>query len=155
MSEADFDIRGSDAIRDLGRALKSAGDGGELRKGLLRELRAAGKPITAAVRSDLGSKMPQRGGLAAHLAKAKVSTRNKLSGNSAGISIQTSVPGYDLAGIEKGTVRHPTFGHRPWVAQSVEANVITNAIDSKKNTMRDAVIDAIDSVLDHIDREAK
>jgi hypothetical protein len=149
--DEDLQIKGGQAFAQLGKALKQAGDGRELRKEFLKELRAAGKPVTARIRRDLGAEMPKRGGLAAHLSKAKVGVRNRLSGDSAGVRLEISDKNYDLPKIEKGIVRHPTYGHGPWVSQPVKPNVVTDAIEAEASVFQTAVLDAIDTVVHKIE----
>jgi hypothetical protein len=157
MSEGLVQIKGLDEFKRLAVVLKSEGNPltGDVKKSLLAELRAAGKPVTASIRAAWASEMPHRGGLANRLAGARVATRTRLTGRSAGTSIVAQVPGWDLDAIEGGTVRHPVFRHRStWVSQSVPAEVAGKAFLAMYPEMERAVDAAIDKVIAEVETKA-
>lgn len=126
----DFEVRGG---ADLARIVKelrsvSAGYGAEIRRRMLREIRAEAKPLVPQVRRAILS-IPTKGegstGLRRRMAKA-VTLAVRLSGRDAGVTIrvdgrkmpagQKNLPAY-MEG-SKRPWRHPVFGNRDtWVAQ--------------------------------------
>lgn len=109
------DIDGVENLGKLARALNKAG-----RKDLKKELysalnRATKKPRAEVPRRALAT-LPRRGGLAARVAKAKLSTRRIRSG------VRVTDRGtLHLSAIDAGRVRHPVFGNEAvWVLQRVK-----------------------------------
>lgn len=148
----DFRIKGAESLAALGKTLRKVEGGNELRKELLRNLRAAGKPTADDIRANLRNGLPKRGGLAKKMGAAKVATRNKLSGDNAGMRIDVKHTDHDIVSVDKGRLRHPTFGHGPFVNQKVKPDLVTDAFDDNAPRMREAVLDAMDTVLDQINR---
>lgn len=135
----------------LGRRLKAADK--SLRKGLLRETRAEGKPTVEAIKRGTGDYVGGSGGLAARLAKQSYGVRTRLSGKSVGIRIQgTGRSVRALAAIDAGTVRHPVFGTSAWVSQSVRPGFFTEPIEDDLPRYRKAVERAIEKTASEITR---
>ena len=110
----DFRITGAEDLEKLARRLKDAG--GDLKKELLRGIRETNKPAIAAVKESARQNLPKRGGLAAMVAKDSIGTRTRLTGNSAGVTIQRKRG----AGLNAGRLRHPVFGNRSvWKEQAI------------------------------------
>lgn len=146
-----FEVRGTQAFRDLGTAFKRAGDG-QIKKDLLREIRSTAKPITVDVKASLAAGLPQRGGLAQRLSKgAKVRVRNRLSGDTAGVQLQVVVKGHDMKQVEAGQLRHPVYGRAPWVTQRVKPGLVAAAVERNKALVRDAVVDAVEAAVTRIE----
>lgn len=161
MSERMIDIRGLDEFKRLAAVLRAEGGGsgisitGDVRKRLLAELRAAGRPVTVAIKAAYAEQMPKRGGLANRLASARVATRTRLTGKSAGTNIVVQVPGWDLDAIEGGTIRHPVYGNRSnWVTQNVPGEVAGRAFLAMYPAMERAVDNAIDKVIAEVEAKA-
>jgi len=114
---------GSDSreIRELARRLKSAGRG-DLRKDVLRGIRESNKPTIRKIRANALATLPSSGGLAAKVAASKISTRSRMTGNSAGVIIRGTDKRINLNRLNDGNLRHPVFGNRRnWAEQSVQA----------------------------------
>jgi hypothetical protein len=161
MAEGLIRIEGLEEFKRLALVLRSesgAGGGaitGGVRKNLLAELRAAGKPVTVAIRAAYAEEMPKGGGLASRLARAQIGVRSRLTGKSAGTNIVATVPGWDLEAIESGTIRHPVYNNRSnWVSQSVPAEVAGKAFLGCYPVMERAVETAIDKVILEVETRA-
>lgn len=116
---SDFEVTGAAELRRVSGALKRAGQT-EVRKAGFKGLRDGAKPLIPAARAAARSKLPQRGGLAADVARAAFRVRVS-TGREAGVSI---VSGKRRAGAartlnDSGFVRHPVFGGEKFVRQEV------------------------------------
>lgn len=107
-------VGGQRQFEELGARLLAEG-AGKLRLEFLAELRKEVKPLLAATRQAAAEQLPKSGGLAARVAKSPMFGRNRLTGRAAGVRLFTSE--HDTMGTDRGTVRHPVFGHDPWVVQ--------------------------------------
>lgn len=146
-------IDGADQLRDLGRRLKAAGETGKgMRRDLLREIRNTTKgPVLEAGREGLRRRLPSRGGLAATAAKnLKIAARTRLSGNEVGVTVLASLKDMDLPKLEQGKLRHLTYGHRPWVTQTIPANVFSDAMDEVTEPVGRAVLKVVDDTMRRI-----
>ncbi len=140
----------ADELELLGRRLKSADK--QLRKDLLREIRAEGKPTVDDIKGEARSTLPSSGGLASLVARQSYGVRTRMSGKGAGIRIQgtgRSVRG--LRSLDAGTVRHPVYGNRGvWVSQSVAPGFFTRPIEADLPRFRKAVTDAMEKTANDI-----
>jgi hypothetical protein len=118
----DARVEGAEQLVALARAVKATGDG-QLRKDMLAGLRKAAKPIADAVKNDYRDGLPKTGGLNEFVASARIAPRTRTSGKNAGLRIVATKSGHDMQAIESGLIRHPTYGHQPYVSQSVEAGL--------------------------------
>lgn len=116
---SDFEIRGADQVQRLSKALKAAGETG-LRKELNKGLRQGAKPLIPKARAAArGSKLPNRGGLAARLGKSAFRIQVR-TGREPGVRIVAAAKGGAARLLnDHGRVRHPVFGQDVWVSQSV------------------------------------
>jgi hypothetical protein len=135
---------GSKELAQLAAALK-AFDRNDLRKELLRGLREGAKPMVPAARGAAAAALPKRGGLAADVAGARWATRNSLGAN-ASVKLIGAWSGHDMAALDSGRLRHPTFGHRPWKDQAIPAGWFTTAMDRLAPGFRDALSRVIDDI---------
>jgi hypothetical protein len=116
-------IEGADQLQALAKALKDAGAKG-LRKELMRSAQRATKPVKREVPASARRYLPRQGGLGVWVAGAKLKTKTRTAGRNVGVVITGTAgrrmsPSSDLRAINRGRVRHPTYGHRPWVNQQV------------------------------------
>lgn len=159
-----FRIEGADALRAVGRALKEAGEGKELKKDLARELRTAGKPAAEDMRAELAKALPDRGGVSASLTKRKFSVQTRLTGSGAGVRIATNKK-HQYASLEDtGILRHPLFADKDeprsdwlWVAQSVSGakGALTDTFHEHSAEFVNGVQAALDKTLESLDRALK
>lgn len=136
---------GAQSLRDLSRDLKKAGRH-DLRKELFSGLNRATKPLRAEAKANALATLPSRGGLAARVAAANITVRG--GGARVTIVARPSKRGgqFDPAGIDSGTVEHPTYGHKPTVSQSVTPGWFTDPMLAGADRVREELLDAIDVV---------
>jgi hypothetical protein len=129
-------ITGAEQMRAVGALLKEAGDEGKaLRKGLLAEMRSAEQEGLQKAKESALANLPKRGGLNEWVAASKFASRNRLTGRTVGVSLIASKAGgrqgqHDVEATDAGTFRHPVFGHKVWVEQSINPGWWTNALTS-------------------------
>ena len=138
-------IRGSHQLEDIGRRLKEAGDK-ELRRDLLRGINRALKPAKAAVKAAALRDLPQGGGLNRVIGTSRIGSRTRTGGRNPAVFLTGKKSGHDLRSIDRGRIRHPTFGHRPWVNQSVKPGWWSETLAGQVPTIRREVIDVMDDV---------
>lgn len=146
----DLQIRGADQLGDLAKALRAAGEEGKgLRRELYRGMNRATKPLRADAQKAAAAKLPQSGGLAARVAKAKFSTRIR-TGRDVGVTIASKDTA--AATTDRGFVMHPVYGRGPMVRQSVQGGWFTDTMRAGGPAVRKELIEAIDNVADQIKR---
>lgn len=118
-------IEGAEQLRLLARKLRDATK--ELRSDLYRGINRAVKPLKQDVRESALKILPKGGGLAKRVAKSKITTKRRVSGAGAGVRL-VGRSGYDIGSINRGRVRHLTYGHEPWVNQAVPAGFWTQPL---------------------------
>jgi len=104
----DIEVRGADQLVRLSKRLRQVGDK-DLKKETRTALREATKPVQAAIRRHAEDVMPKRGGLNRVMARSRISTQIRGSGNSPGIRLASK--SHDPR-INRGRLWHPVFGHR-------------------------------------------
>jgi hypothetical protein len=115
-------------------------------------LNRATKPIKAKAKASALSTLPSSGGLAARVAGARLSVRRTTRGKNIGIRIVAGSAKQQLAGIDKGSVKHPTFGNRSaWVTQRVNAGWFTRPMLNSASDVRRELLKAMDDVADKLD----
>lgn len=141
----------------LGRRLKAADK--SLRKGLLREIRAEGKPVIEDIRAGIHPTFPNRGGLADRVKAAKIGVRTRLAGKSVGVRLQVTGPKNQLRTLAKindsGSWRHPVMGNRKvWVAQTYgpSGGWFDEPIEDDLPRFRKAIEQAIEKTASEITR---
>lgn len=116
-------IRGAEQLTVLAKKLRAAGDR-NLRRELLRGLRAAGKPMGARARAN-AMRLPHRGGLAQLVASSRITVQTRLTGN-----VRVRIVARNESAIinaDKGKIRHPVHGTDVWVTQKVQPGWWTDA----------------------------
>lgn len=140
-------VEGAGQLRDLGKRLRAAGEGGkQLRRDLLAGIRETAKgPLVDELKASALARLPARGGLAAYAAKQlKVAVRTRLSGQQVGVTVLAAIKGMDLPKLETGKLRHPVFGRGTWVDQTIPPRVISDAVDQVADQVGRAVLDVVD-----------
>jgi hypothetical protein len=149
MLEADVDP--PDKLDLVVRTLRDLGDK-ELTRELSRGLARATERLKADAKANAGRRLPQRGGLAARVAGAKLSTRRK-SGRNPGVSIQAR--GMDQLGMmDSGQVKHPVFGNRgAWVVQSIRPGWFSEPMEEGRDEVAAAIGEVLDDVATRLARK--
>lgn len=135
------------AFHKAARALNEAGDR-QLKLAFGRGLRAAAKPLGDQMVQGLAAKMPRRGGLSARVAGSKVSIRASTAGSNPRVTLSLADAQKDqLGGMDAGTVRHPVYGRRAWVAQRVPSGGAREAFDRGAPVVREQVVRELNAAL--------
>lgn len=127
-------------LRNLSRTMQRAAD--IIENEASEELEDMATQLEAKARANALRILPRRGGLAAEVASSDFTRRRRKLGMLTVVDVSAS-GAYDLAGINEGTVIHPTYGHRPWVQQSVTAGWFTGPLDE----IEDDLADNMDSLM--------
>src|SRR5512139_3203673 len=117
------DATGAADFHRLATRLKDADK--PLRRRVNKALRDIAKPLALDMRESGAEAMP--GGLADIVRTARPTVQLLRGSGPAGgkVAIKLRLPGHDLVAMEDGRLKHPTFGHKPWVLQSVDAGAFT------------------------------
>lgn len=151
---ADFEIRGADEVLRLSKALKHAGRG-DLRKALNAGIRKAAKPLIAKSKAEAKTRLPQRGGLAAAIARTPQRVQVR-TGKDPGVRIVVGGKGGAARGANAGTIRHPVFGNRDvWVSQKVRPGWFEEPMEGGAPEVRRHIEDALNDVAERVVKEAK
>jgi hypothetical protein len=131
--------KGSQALWDLGTRYRNIGDK-ELQKKVQVEINKALRVTEAQIRAAALTELPRRGGLAKWVAEAPITVRTaknsakvgKNSAHSFGAWIIQGLVGHNFAAIDRGRLRHPTFGRRTgntdWQTQEITKGYFTLTI---------------------------
>lgn len=151
-------VRGADQLEALGRRLKAAG-GNELRKDLLRGIRASNKGTIARIRASARAELPSSGGLAEIVAQSRIGTRTRLVGRGAGVTITgTSKSVRGLRSLNEGQLRHPVFAraenrnHWAWVTQPVRPHWFDKPVEEDLPSIRTAIEHVMQDVARRIEK---
>jgi hypothetical protein len=144
-------VKGAEELVRLSRQLRAAGDQ-ELRRDFYRGLNRASKPLKEAAKQNAGRVLPRRGGLAALVAKSRLSTSVRGGGANPGVRI-TGKGRMDLDRMDRGQVRHPVFGNRRvWVVQSVTPRWFTEPMEAGAEDVRTELLSVFDDVARRLGR---
>ena len=143
-------VRGADKLGQLARRLKEYGDK-QLRSELFRAINRATRPMKEDVRGAAFWRLPKRGGLNKRVAQTRITTKNKLAGRGVGVRI-IGRSGYDIGSIDRGRVRHLTFGHLPWSDQAVRPGFWTEPLKADARIARKEIITAMNTIGKKIER---
>lgn len=131
------------------RALRDLGD--DFDREIPKALTRVASKLEADARAEVGRRLPRGGGLAARVARAKLSTRRR-GGRTPGVSI-TATGMAQLAGIDAGTVTHPVFGNRDvWVVQEITGGWFSEPTTDGKGEAAAAIEDVLDDTARDIAR---
>lgn len=147
-----FQVVGTEDIAAFANRLKGADR--RLRLAVNKSIREIAKPLGEEMRDGGAGAMPRSGGLSERVRNSAVSLgtmRGGGSGASARIEIRLrSKEGYDLNALNRGQLRHPTFGRSPWVQQSVPDGKFMEPFDKAAPKVRDELATEIAKALDKI-----
>lgn len=139
------DLRRFDGRREVTRALR-------------RRLREPIPSVRAAIKGRALATLPARNGLAAWVARTKITAKISFSGRAAGVRLKggrNSAGGRtDTRSIDAGTVRAPSWGRRAvtdWHSQRVDPGFFS-APAAEVDQWRDAAAVAVDDALEVIRR---
>ena len=147
---ADFEVRGTEQLARLGRALRGADK--DLQREISKGLAEAVKPLQRLTRAA-SSRLPHRGGLAAKVARSRLSSRVR-GGATASVTLKPTGTQFKdprtLTSIDQGRVYRPTYGHKPLVAQRVRPGWFSEPVKGAEPSVRRELLRRIDAVLRRI-----
>lgn len=124
-------------LETVGLRLKLAGAGG-LKLALTREIKEATKPLIEDVKQAARDELPKAGGLNEYVAGGRFTSSVRYTGIQIGVRIVNTAPkgskgGTRQFGSDRGSVRHPVFGHRDrkWSETKVPAGWFSKTLDDK------------------------
>lgn len=139
------EVRGIDQLGRIARQLRQAGHK-DLQKELYAALNRATKKPRANVRARALATLPRSGGLAARVAKSRLSTRRRRNG----VRV-VDAGNLSLSAIDAGRVRHPVFGHRRvFVEQRVKAGFFTKPMQQSAGPARREIEAALARIANRI-----
>jgi hypothetical protein len=164
----ELDLSGPERkLRDLGRALRSVEDGKQLRKDLIRNIKAALKPSADEAKASIRS-MPsagvRRGGLSLRGQVAKrVVVETRLSGRSVGARVRAKktpkARGFESAPKRLNRAagwRHPFFGDTErWYSQVGKPDWFDGPMRAGRSRYRKGVLDAMEKTAREIARKVR
>lgn len=110
---------GLEQFQALAERIKVHADQKALRKELYAGLNRVTKQLRTDMKAAIPSAVPRRGGLAALVSQnARLSGRTSSSGTNTGVRIVASSKRGQLANLNAGKLRHPVYGHQPWITQT-------------------------------------
>lgn len=128
----------------IAAAMRKAGGGG-IRRDAARSLRRGAGPVSRAVKENVVTVLPHRGGLGLWVAQARVDYRVRQGGLDVVAHVRVGRAGHDLRGLDGGIVIHPFYGRGPWSSQGVPPGSISNPIrEEGGNQLEQAGVAAID-----------
>lgn len=136
-------IEGAEQLVLLAKKLRDASK--ELRSELYRGINRATKPLKEDVRKAARTRLPHRGGLGARVAKSKIVTKRRAVGAGAGVRL-IGTSGYDIGSIDRGRVRHLSWGHQPWSNQTVPKGFWTEPLTAGGPRVRPEIQQVMDDV---------
>jgi hypothetical protein len=140
---ADVRVTGTDGFTRLAASYRAAGR--KLPRELYRAAGSATKPLRARIKVNALADLPRRGGLNVWASRMSIRTQVR-GGGSPGVKVTGRRAGGDLAGLNEGRVYHPTFGHAPLVAQSVQGGFWDRAVDATRPDVRREFLHAVDRI---------
>lgn len=151
----DFEIRGADEFLRLSKALKHAGRT-ELRKDLTNGLKRAARPLTPKTRAEALRRLPQRGGLAAQVAKEPQRVQVRTGVETAGVRLVVGKKRGGAQAANRGVIRHPVFGNRDvWVSQSVPPGWFDETIKGEAPAIRRELEKVLEDIAERVVRETR
>lgn len=82
-------------------------------------------------------RLPERGGLARRVAQTRVAGQTFRRGDAIGIRLKAEANALkDPAAVNRGRVRRPTYGHRPWVIQIVKPGFFSEPLKDLQPEIR-------------------
>lgn len=126
-------LEGADQLRALGKALREAGDK-QLKRELMKASQRATRPVKQEIPASARKTLPSGGGLNDWVASTKVKTRTRTGGRNVGVEITGTVgkrmrATSDVRAINRGRLRHLTYGRPPWVTQRVKPGYWDDVMD--------------------------
>ena len=85
------------------------------------------------------------------MAGSKFSTRTRAQGANVGVRLMATNR-HDIEALDKGVLRHPVYGRKKWVTQSVAQRWFSEPIEHRAPELRDGVRRVIADIARKIER---
>jgi hypothetical protein len=148
----DVTSHGTEKLVRLAAAIHDAGDK-DLRRELFRAMQRSAKPLKRAARDGALQLLPHRGGLDERVAASKFSTLVRARGKGAGVRVK-GASDMDIGAMNRGRLRHPTFGHRPWKTQTIRPGWFDDSLTIEADKARREIEDALDRIAAELEAKA-
>jgi hypothetical protein len=146
-----IEIQGADQLAKLAKQLREAG-AKDLQRELGKAINRALKPVKADIRQSAQETLPKRGGLAAKVAKSKVTTRRRTSQKAAGVRV-VATNTVSLYHLDKGQIRHRKGGDiNAGKVQPTTPGWFTKPTEAAAPEVRKELVAAMDEVAKKIVR---
>lgn len=165
-------VEGTQQLAQIARVLEAKGNSRALKRRMTKSFKKVAEPITRDQKANLAAKLPKRGGAAATIG-AETKTTVRTSPAKATVDIVDRWPGHDIAAIDRGVLRHPTFERRislfgatplkagnivgrrmgEWHVTKVEPNLLTQPFLDHKPTVVGELAKEMDTLAEEIARE--
>jgi hypothetical protein len=150
-------------IRTLVASLRAYDRDATLIKAVRQELRSPVDPVRRRIKATAIATLPHSGGLGAWVAGTKITAQVKLSGRAAGVRLRggrrskgnlrgTEGGQTDVRAIDRGRLRHPSWGRRfrgQWFTQAVTPGFFTKTA-AESAEWEQAINRAIDKATESI-----
>lgn len=132
-------------LSDVAAAMSAAAD--ELPDRVAAVEQAIGDRVRVEFPQQARAVLPRRGGFAVRVAASTVDVQVAAGGARPVLTVEAQNARVDLGPVNRGQLRHPTFGGRPWVSQRVRPGVwdrtVERALDPADTDLDDAARDVI------------
>ena len=133
-------------MQALSRRLRAAGRK-DLNSALSKRINASVKPARQEFKKSALARLPKKNGLNVRVSKTKYRTQKKKNG------VRLIASGQDeLDKLDAGSLRHPTYGHKPWVLQQIKPGVFSDPWNALAPSIRNEVGKAIDDTIKGIEQ---
>lgn len=145
-----IDVKTSADFQGLPRRLREAAEAG-LRREVSKALTRAVRGVERDVRRSAVRILPREGGLGTEVSQARITQSQRFAGQAVLVEITASHE-YDLAGIDRGRLRHPLYGNRRhWFTQRVKPRWWSDPTSKSGPKIRAALDDAMTAIARRID----
>jgi hypothetical protein len=146
-------VTGTEQLSKVADVLAAQGNSKALKRRMAKSFKKASDPITRDQRQNLAERLPHSGGAAATISgEARLTART--SSATPSVTISASWPGHDMGAIERGSLRHPTFGRSEdeWHTTSVEPGLLSGPFNDHKPTVVAELAKEMDTLAEEIAR---
>lgn len=144
-------------LHQLARALKGFDTRGEIVKALRTEMRKPVPEVRKAIKAKAIATLPAAGGLNVWVSQIKITASVTLRGRAVGVRLRggrRSDGGVtDVAAIDRGRLRHPSWGRRgrgQWHTQAVPPKFFTGPAGAAAPEWRAAAQTAVSKALEEV-----
>ncbi len=150
----------ADDLARLIADLKGVTDRKDILKAVRKTIREPVPPTRKAIKAKALATLPKSNGLAKWVAATKITAKITLTASRVAVNIRggrNSSTGKrsDINAIDRGRVRHPSWGHRgpgQWHNQTVTAGFFTKTVEENRGEFVEAVEKGANIVVERLNR---